>query len=160
MDSVESWYWGHGRLGPYSIVWFSYLSLSDPTNTTYVSSYVAKDGELLVSACNSSVLTVRPIGSPDTTGGRYPPRVGDVPKGFRLEYDLGEGNGQLNVNVSIRMLITGDGEYYMRWTGDLVGEVIGLEHEQPPGSCAGPKTTKTPSDLIGVAVLEQFLMVE
>ncbi|KAJ5143385.1 uncharacterized protein N7515_002172 [Penicillium bovifimosum] len=160
MDSVASWYWGHGRLGPYSIVWFSYFSLEDPTNTTYVSSYVAKDGELLVSACNSSFLSVRPIGSPGTTGGRYPPRVGDVPDGFRLEYDLGEGNGQLNVNVTIRRLVTGDEEYYMRWTGDLTGEVVKSGDERPPGTCAGQKTAKITSGLIGVAVLEQFLLVE
>ncbi|KAJ5705533.1 hypothetical protein N7536_001222 [Penicillium majusculum] len=167
VDSVHSWYWGHGRLGPYSIVWFSYLAIDDPTNATYVSSYIAKDGEVLVSACDLSILTVRPIGSPGTTGGRYPPRVGDLPEGFRLEYDLGEGSGQLKVNVSVRTVVAGNGKDYMRWTGDMVGEVIESESRRPQETGGdGPKkgmrehSEQSSSSLVGVAVLEQFVMVE
>ncbi|KAJ5456530.1 hypothetical protein N7530_011804 [Penicillium desertorum] len=158
-DSVHSWYWGHGRLGPYSIVWFSYLAIDDPTNATYVSSYVAKDGELLISACDPSILTVRPIGSPGTTGGRYPPRMGDIPDGFRLEYDLGEANGQLKVNVSVRTLVAGNGNDYMRWTGDIVGEVIESESQRTEAAGGGGPGREN-SPLVGVAVLEQFIMVE
>lgn len=141
MDSVQSWYWGHGRLGPYSIVWFSYLALNDPTNTTYVSSYVARDGQILASSCDASALTVRPIGSPGTTGAQYPPRVGDVPDGFHLEFDLGGSNGWLHVNASAEQVVAGDGQYYIRWTGSLTGEVQ-----------TGPLPT-------GVAVFEQFTLV-
>ncbi|EKV10217.1 Hydroxyneurosporene synthase [Penicillium digitatum] len=168
-DSVRSWYWGHGRLGPYSIVWFSYLAIDDQFNTTYVSSYVAKDGELLISACDPSILTVRPIGSPGTTGGRYPPRVGDLPEGFRLVFDLGEANGQLKVNISVRTVVAGNGKDYMRWTGDMVGEVIESESHQPQDAGgSGPKKetrqrevqSSSQSSLVGVAVLEQFAMVE
>ncbi|CAI7649500.1 unnamed protein product [Penicillium glandicola] len=167
-DSVQSWYWGHGRLGPYSIVWFSYLAIDDPTNTTYVSSYVAKDGELLVSACDPSILTVSPIGSPGTTGGRYPPRAGDIPEGFRLEYDLGEENGQLIVNVSVRTVVAGDGKYYMRWTGHMVGEVFESGSQQAREAGGGPKRDlgecggqlSSASSLVGVAVLEQFVLLE
>jgi len=169
MDSVRSWYWGHGRLGAYSIVWFSYLALNDPTNTTYVSSYVAKYGQVLVSACKSDLLTVRPIGSPGTTGGRYPPRLGDIPEGFQLEYDLGKANGQLRVKVSMRTVVAGDGEYYMRWTGDMVGEVIKSESVGSEEACpASPRndtknrddTKSSSSSLTGVAVLEQFVLIE
>ncbi|KAJ5965015.1 uncharacterized protein N7479_004891 [Penicillium vulpinum] len=160
VDSVNSWYWGHGRLGPYSIVWFSYLAVNDPNNSTYVSSYVAKDGKLLVSACESSILTVRPIGTPGTTGGRYPPREGDIPIGFRLEYDLGEEHGRLNVNVSMRTVVAGDRENYMRWTGDMVGELIGSErrtHEAGSDPKGGETQSSSP---VGVAVLEQFVLLE
>lgn len=141
--------------------------MDDPTNATYVSSYVAKDGEVLVSACDPSILTVRPIGSPGTTGGRYPPRVGDLPEGFRLEYDLGEGGGRLEVNVSVRTVVAGDGEYYMRWTGDMVGEVIESESRRPqdvggggPKKEMGERSERSSSSLVGVAVLEQFVMME
>lgn len=165
MESVQSWYWGHGRLGPYSIVWFSYLALDDPTNTTYVSSYVARDGEVLVSACDSSLLTVRPFGSPGTTGGRYPPRVGDVPDGFRLEFDLGDSNGCLRVNVTVEQVIAGDGQYYMRWTGNMTGEVVQIQSEKLEGACAaaqsgGSQYVTRESSLAGVALLEQFALVE
>ncbi|KAJ5492502.1 Hydroxyneurosporene synthase [Penicillium expansum] len=170
-DSVQSWYWGHGRLGPYSIVWFSYLAIDDPSNTTYVSSYVAKDGELLISACDPSILTVRPIGSPGTTGGRYPPRMGDIPEGFRLEYDLRETNGRLKVNISVRTVVAESGKNYMRWTGDMVGEVIESESQQSQEDGGGGSGSKremrehdaqssSSSSLVGVAVLEQFVMVE
>ncbi|KAJ6124497.1 hypothetical protein N7471_011814 [Penicillium samsonianum] len=167
-DSVHSWYWGHGRLGPYSIVWFSYLAIDDPTNAAYVSSYVAKDGELLISACDPDILTVRPIGSPRTTGGRYPPRMGDLPEGFRLEYDLGESNGQLKVNVSVRTVVAGNGKDYMRWTGDMVGKVIESESQRLQEAGSGSKRQKRERDVqssssssfVGVAVLEQFVMVE
>ncbi|KAJ5283089.1 hypothetical protein N7497_001745 [Penicillium chrysogenum] len=160
IDSVQSWYWGHGRLGPYSIVWFSYLAIDDPSNATYVSSYVARDGELLISACDPSILTVRPVGSPGTTGGRYPPRMSDIPDGFRLEYDLGEANGQLKVNVSVRTLVAGNGNDYMRWTGDIVGEVIESESQRTEEAGGGGGPGRENSPLVGVAVLEQFVMVE
>lgn len=132
-----------------------------------MSSYVAKDGEVLVSACDPSILTVRPIGSPGTTGGRYPPRMGDLPEGFRLEYDLGEGRGQLKVNVSVRTVVAGNGKDYMRWTGDMVGEVIESESRRPQETGGdGPKkemrerAEQSSSSLVCVAVLEQFVMVE
>ncbi|KAJ5595592.1 Hydroxyneurosporene synthase [Penicillium hispanicum] len=145
-ESVQSWYWGHGRVGSYSIVWFSYLALNDPTNTTYVSSYVARDGEVLISACSSSLLTVRPVGKDESTGGRYPPRAGDIPVGFQLVFDLGEANGWLKVNVTAESVVAGDEEYYMRWTGSLTGEAVEGKIAQ--------------SSLDGVAVFEQFVLLE
>lgn len=162
MESVESWYWGHGRLGEYSIVWFSYLALNDTTNSTYVSTYVAKDGKVLVSACDSKLLTVRPIGDFGTTGTRYLPKAGDIPVGFHLDFDLGEAEGHLRVNVSTRTAVAGDGEYYVRWTGDLVGEVVNSGGDQAQEPCTGfassPSSENTP--LTGVAVFEQFAVAE
>jgi hypothetical protein len=84
-----------------------------------------------------------------------------------LEYDLGT-EGQLNVNVSIRAIVAGDGENYMRWTGDLVGEVIPSVGGQQEGRCDPdhkrdantPIDTQSPSSLTGVAVLEQFILIE
>ncbi|KAK5807015.1 hypothetical protein VI817_001273 [Penicillium citrinum] len=148
-DSVRSWYWGHGRLGLYSIVWFSYLAINDPTNTTYVSSYVAHNGEVLISECDDSLLTVRPTGRSNTTGDRYPAFVGDLPDGFKLDFVLPE-NTRLRVNVSTRVKVAGDGEYYMRWTGNMTGEVVEMN----------PSPVIQESSLTGVAVFEQFHMQE
>jgi hypothetical protein len=102
------------------VVWFSYLALDEPSETTYVSSYVARDGDVLVSSCISSIVIVRPTGSSET-GARYPPRAGDVPDGFHLEFDLGN-EGWLKANVS-GTRIAGDGKYYFRWAGTMTGEV-------------------------------------
>lgn len=162
MESVRSWYWGHGRLGPYSLVWFSYLALNDPTNATYVSSYVAKDGQAIVSSCNTSLLEVRPVGRVGTTGGRYPPHVGDVPEGFRLQFDLGT-EGLLKVNVSAGTVVAGDGEYYMRWTGNMTGTIMKSESGQQDACAAGgtkAPPVSQPSLLAGVAAFEQFAPVE
>lgn len=92
--------------------------------------------------------------------------MGDLPEGFRLEYDLGESNGQLKVNVSVRTVVAGNGKDYMRWTGDMVGEVIESESQRPQEAGGGSKRQKrerdvqSSSSLVGVAVLEQFVMVE
>ncbi|KAJ5560458.1 hypothetical protein N7513_002857 [Penicillium frequentans] len=145
-ESVQSWYWGHGRLGDYSIVWFSAIAID---NNTYTSSYVARDEQVLVSSCDTTFLTVRPVSGNVThnpTGGRYPPQAGDIPDGFTVEAHLGE-EGWLKVNVSIATLVTGDGEYYMRWSGELVGSVVDAE-----GTVADAGS--------GVAVFEQFALVE
>lgn len=115
-----------------------------------MSSYVARDGKVLVDACDVSLLTVRPTGSPNTTGSRYPPYVGDIPDGFKLDFVLKE-NKRLRVNVSTDAKVAGDGEYYMRWTGGLTGEVVELERGMP---------TVRESSLSGVAVFEQFHMLE
>lgn len=127
-----------------------------------MSSYVARDGQVLVSACNSSALTVRPFGSAGTTGDRYPPHVGDIPNGFHLDFDLG-GNGWLRINVSAEQVIAGDGQYYMRWVGDLSGEVVQMQNENPE-ACGASTSTKTKRDtveplLTGVAVFEQFALL-
>lgn len=146
LDSVKSWYWGHGRLGSYSIVWFSSLVPNGTATATYVSSYVARDDEVLVASCNTSVLTVIPIGAKGTTGGRYPPHAGDVPDGFQLEFDLGEDHGSLKATISAEAVVAGDGKYYIRWTGNATGEIVG--------------GTTPQSSLDGVAVFEQFALLD
>ncbi|KAJ5919305.1 hypothetical protein N7466_010248 [Penicillium verhagenii] len=144
-ESVQSWYWGHGLVGDYSIVWFSAIATD---NTTYTSSYVALDNEVVVSSCDAASLTVRPVSGNSTTnptGAQYPPRMGDVPDGFTVEAELADG-AWLKVNVSIAALVSGDGETYTRWSGDLVGSVVSSAGVQSVGS--------------GVAVFEQFTLVE
>jgi hypothetical protein len=86
--------------------------------------------------------------------------MSDIPDGFRLEYDLGEANGQLKVNVSVRTLVAGNGNDYLRWTGDIVGEVIESESQRTEEAGGGGGPGRENSPLVGVAVLEQFVMVE
>lgn len=160
-DSVQSWYWGHGQIGPYSVVWFSYLALDDSSETTYVSSYVARDGEVLVPSCNSSIITVHPIGN-SATGARYPPQAGDVPDAFHLEFDLGN-EGWLKANVS-GTRIAGDGKYYFRWAGTMTGEVSqsGADQNLDKNATGGlAKTVRAAeSALTDSAIFEQFVLAE
>ncbi|KAJ4489979.1 hypothetical protein J3R30DRAFT_3278233 [Lentinula aciculospora] len=56
-DSVFREYnWGHGRIGPYSIVWLV-IAGSDGTNLT--SGYVSKDGIILGTPCSDVSVTLR-----------------------------------------------------------------------------------------------------
>lgn len=84
-----------------------------------------------------------------------------------MEYDLGEGSGQLKVSVSVGTVVAGNGKDYMRWTGDMVGEVIESESRRPQeAGGGGPKKEmrerfeQSSPSFVGVAVLEQFAMVE
>ncbi|CAH0023593.1 unnamed protein product [Clonostachys rhizophaga] len=87
-STFNSWYWGHVRVGPYSLVWFS---VPAPGDRQYLSSYVAKDREVLSASCGPSSVIVRPVGTP------YP-RGSDPnwPLGYQISIGIGEGE-TLNV---------------------------------------------------------------
>jgi hypothetical protein len=71
---------GHGRLGPYSIVWYDALT---PSGEEYVSAYVALDGKILGAQCNGSL--VRLFGTNST----YPPtQASNNPTGFTINVDF------------------------------------------------------------------------
>ncbi|KAH9211042.1 hypothetical protein DL95DRAFT_258662, partial [Leptodontidium sp. 2 PMI_412] len=80
-DAVGSWYWGHARLGPYSLVYFDTLQLD---GTEVVSGYLTKNGEIISLGCSG--LRVRPIGT------EYPPTATTpVPVGYTLKYQTKKG---------------------------------------------------------------------
>jgi hypothetical protein len=129
---VNSWYWGHGRLGPYSLVWFDIIGAD---GNEYVSSYASLDGEIIASSCSG--IKVRPTGS----NSQYPPVIGSGnPEGFYIELDLADGN-VLEVNVTIAV-VTADVGLYSRFTGSLSGGVQGSAIYQ------------------GVALYEEFTFTE
>ncbi|KAL5336031.1 hypothetical protein BJX70DRAFT_373667 [Aspergillus crustosus] len=116
-SNVGSWYWGHGRLGPYSIVWFDALT---PERENFVSAYVTRDNEILVSQCSG--ITVRPYGEND----RYPPLISTgPPDGFVVNITLPEG--ELGFTAATKHVIAGGrgGLRYTRWSGTLEGVVDG-----------------------------------
>ncbi|KAJ5517843.1 hypothetical protein N7453_000265 [Penicillium expansum] len=115
-ESVGSWYWGHARLGEYSIVWFDTL---DTEATEYVSAYVSKAGEVLTRQCSG--LKIRPYGDNST----YPPVVSTgSPTGYHLEIDL-PVEGKLLVNVTNGALVTTLGNPYQRFIGPVTGTLAG-----------------------------------
>ena len=116
-NAVKSWYWGHGRLGPYSIVWFDTVGTD---GNEYVSSYVADNGKIIAANCTSGSLRVRPFGGDDT----YPPNpTSSNPDGYSISYDLG-GKGMLNVNFTIS-LSTFSMPTYSRFIGKVEGGITG-----------------------------------
>ncbi|KAJ3551129.1 hypothetical protein NM688_g4909 [Phlebia brevispora] len=110
--TVKSWYWGHARVGPYSIVWFTVIA---PDGSEYVSNYAAKGGEVVTASCGG--LTVRPTGANAT----YPPTpTSPAPEGFHIEQDI-EGEGTLVVDVQNIRLITYVPDTAYRWFGNVTG---------------------------------------
>jgi hypothetical protein len=66
-SAIDSWYWGHAKLGPYTIVWFDGL---DKEGVEHSNAYVAhENGEILLASCSPGSVTVRPQGK----GAQYPP---------------------------------------------------------------------------------------
>ncbi|KAK5113916.1 hypothetical protein LTR85_010449 [Meristemomyces frigidus] len=114
LDSVGSWYWGHGHLGPYSIVWFD---ARDITGKEYFSSYVAKAGKILSGSCSNGSVIVRPWGGEDT----YPPPMTTAtPDGFIVTYGNVEGK-EMVVNVTTATAAVEFSYVYDRWIGTLAG---------------------------------------
>ncbi|KAH0835258.1 hypothetical protein AYO21_07172 [Fonsecaea monophora] len=118
--SMKSWYWGHGRVGPYSLVWFDAIATNDQE---YVSGYLAKDGQIVASGCSG--ITVRPTGA----NSEYPPAPlqGD-PSGFHIEFTTDEGTFVADVvNEALAWdppIISGG---YKRWVGNITGGFEGQE---------------------------------
>ncbi|KAK6069258.1 hydroxyneuurosporene synthase domain-containing protein [Seiridium cupressi] len=127
--AVDSWYWGHGRLGEYSVVWFDYLG---PAEEKSVSAYVAQDKNVLIA--EPSGIQVRPIGENST----YPPlSTTGAPGGFHVDVDVAEGT--LSFDVIGKEIIQGSSSgAYTRWVGWMTG---GLNNA---------------TDLQGAALYEQF----
>jgi hypothetical protein len=115
-NNVASWYWGHGRLGPYSIVWFDTLGVD---GKEYVSSYVSKHDKIVVSSCDAGSIKVRPNG----VNSEYPPKVSTGnPGGFTIEIDLGK-EGVMNVDVKVAAVALQGLTLYTEWVGTMTGNV-------------------------------------
>ncbi|KAK4919627.1 hypothetical protein LTR49_012691 [Elasticomyces elasticus] len=124
-DVEEYWYWGHGRLGPYSIVWFDAGSLVD--GEEHFSAYVARDGRMISGSCvaGESVIA-RPWGN-QTDVPLHPPTNGSAPaEGLEIVFAEVEGK-EMRVNVTNVVALTPLGAPIARWTGTMEG---GFEGER------------------------------
>ncbi|KAF7364506.1 hypothetical protein MVEN_00319300 [Mycena venus] len=139
VSNVASWYWGHCRIGPYSIVWFDFLALN---GTEYVSAYASKDDSILVASCEPGSIRVRPTGQDST----YPPHIstGD-PSGYHITLDLGI-ESSLELNVSVEVQIAAIPPIYTRSKGRVTGVLttVGTAVEE----------------MAGVALFEQLVLTE
>jgi hypothetical protein len=137
--NVNSWYWGHGRIGP-----FDFLALN---GTEYVSAYASECGAIVSASCAPNALRVRPTGD-DT----YPPHrsTGD-PSGYHITLDLG-GNGTLVVDASITGIPMDNVlDEYSRYVGILTGSVVPVGEQEVEGAV---------EVLQGKAIFEQFKLTE
>lgn len=116
LSSTELWYWGHARLGPYSLVWFDAFDLQ---GVEYFSGYVAVNGTVLESSCTAGASVARPWG----VNGVFPPNITTgVPQGLEIEFHLGSGQ-VLRANVTTGSIVVGGQTGYARLLGTVEGGV-------------------------------------
>ncbi|KAK2765076.1 hypothetical protein FQN54_008775 [Arachnomyces sp. PD_36] len=139
--ALETWYWGHARVGPYSVVWFDIVR---GDGERYISSYVSYRAEnengdeaarVLTLSCGAGSVVVTPREGMEEEG-RFDIR-------FEIEDGDGEG-GVLEVDVrpvGILAEAEAGGVGYVRWAGKVVGRVSEEEFE-------------------GTSVYEQFVRIE
>lgn len=125
-SASRAWYWGHARLGPYSIVWFDALGQPAVDNAHETSGYIAKDGVPIHVGCAKDAVKVRPFGGDD----RYPPMQGwTLPLGYDIEYKFEDESG---AQKTFKARITRDNimtqvPVYMRYAGVIKGGIVGEE---------------------------------
>lgn len=124
LASIQQWYWGHARLGPYSLVWFDAFDLG---GVEYFSGYVAAEGAegapVAFSSCMAEAVVVRPWGENST----FPPNVTTgLPQGLEVVSKLADG-GVLRANVTTGTVVVGPESGYARALGRVVGGVEGGE---------------------------------
>ncbi|GJE99301.1 hypothetical protein PsYK624_155540 [Phanerochaete sordida] len=113
---LNSWYWGHARLGAYSVVWFDFV---ETTGAEGVSAFVSQNGQVVAAACSG--LQVRPVGGDAT----YPPTTQTgTPDGFTLSFDV-PGQGTLEMEVPSGEIILQTVGESTRWIGEFTGTLAG-----------------------------------
>ncbi|KAJ7461326.1 hypothetical protein B0H11DRAFT_1736097 [Mycena galericulata] len=135
ITSLASWYWGHGHIGPYSLVWFDLL---DTSGTEHVSAFLSENGRIIFASCAPGSISVRPTG-PGRVNATYPPVLSTPdPEGYRIVLSLPRVDGgheaTLDIDVSVTFHIVRANPEYARLIGNL----------------------STSSGLTGVALFEQF----
>ncbi|KAK9364835.1 hypothetical protein V1509DRAFT_635097 [Lipomyces kononenkoae] len=120
VETVQSWYWGHGRIGSYSVVWFDAINWD---GSEYQSGYVMNGNHIISVGCNPSSSKVRPFG--DGTASTYPPTANSaLPSGYTLEFEIPGESDSLIVTVPNRIK-TVDFGFYNRWIGHNLSGHIG-----------------------------------
>jgi hypothetical protein len=121
--AVQSWYWGHGTLGPYDLVWFDAI---DATGKESVSGYLLQNGKVVSSTCTAGAkgLKVRPIGT------AYPPKSSTpTPRDFNIVMELGHGAVLNATAMAVSEQL--NAEIYTRWVGGISGLVNGTKVAGP-----------------------------
>lgn len=125
--TVKSWYWGHGRLGPYSLVWFDTVTLD---GKEHFSSWVTKEDKIVSQNCTPGSIVVRPWGA----NSEFPPPTGaDAPSGYTVRYDMGM-EGVLLAKFTQEAVVQ-NADFYKRMIGSISGGIVGGEQYKGRALC-------------------------
>ncbi|KAH8585308.1 hypothetical protein B0O99DRAFT_696652 [Bisporella sp. PMI_857] len=117
IGGVNQWYWGRGKAGNYSVVWYYVLF---PDGTTVTSAYILKDSKVVYAGCDDKIV-VRPYGE----GITYPISGSfDGLEGYTINIDAGS-IGKFAFTSQRVHAVGGTTDMYHRWIGNLTGGIIG-----------------------------------
>ncbi|EIN14706.1 hypothetical protein PUNSTDRAFT_41835 [Punctularia strigosozonata HHB-11173 SS5] len=140
-ETANHWYWGRGRVGPYTLVYFSYLPknssvpATDP-NAWYTSGYLSLDGVQILDFCSAEQsvaahakkhLAIETSGAiwsegPDVVGNPDNSTVS-----IAVTYSLNAAEYKFNM-TSIAVGLAGSPLVpYARWTSSITGGRVGGE---------------------------------
>lgn len=122
---IETWYWGHATVGPYSFVWFDIISTI--TGTRFSSTFLVRNGEIIVASQNTPFASsddftlVFPLGN----GTDYPPTGNsNLPSAFLIDI-VDDSNRWSFFAKAVDVTSNGFGGFYTRWIGTVSGGEIG-----------------------------------
>jgi hypothetical protein len=120
IDVPRYWDWGHGRLGPYSIVWYNLLDYEGNESRR---SYVVKNGKVVLVSCSSNALVVRQKGGKAA----WPPTTGLLETdGILVNFTLPDRQ-ILAIDVTTELIVRDEKGAYQRANGKLKGGIAGGE---------------------------------
>lgn len=118
-NDVKHTYWGHARVGPYSVVFSdAQVPAGRGKMEETVSATVTKHGKFVELSCAKEAVMVRPWGGND----EYPPTIGSLPPlGLEITFHLGQ-EGVLRLNVTTDLIVV-DSSSYQRFISSVEGRV-------------------------------------
>ncbi|KAJ4326098.1 hypothetical protein N0V94_000260 [Neodidymelliopsis sp. IMI 364377] len=118
IDVPRYWDWGHGHIGPYSVVWYNLLDYEGNESRR---SYVVKDSQVLLVSCSSDKLIVRQKGGKAA----WPPTTGLLEtEGISVNFTLPDGQ-ILAIDVTTEFIVRDEKSTYQRANGVLRGGIVG-----------------------------------
>lgn len=124
-EIIETWYWGHATVGPFSFVWFDIISRV--TNTRFSSTYLVKNGCILVASqqtpfeASNNFTIVIPFGN----GTDFPPTSqSNLPSSFLIEIVDDTLRWSFLANA-VDTTSNSDRGFYTRWIGTISGGEVG-----------------------------------
>lgn len=115
------WDWGHGRLGPYSVVWYNLLDYDG--NESRRSFVTGEGGEVLLVSCSPDAMVVRQRGG----AAAWPPTTGLLEtEGLSINYTLPDGQ-VFAIELTTEMIVRDESGVYQRANGQLKGGLVGGE---------------------------------
>lgn len=123
---VRSWHWGHGQVGPYSLVWFDTITRD---GEEHFASWITKGGKVVGQSCEPQAVVVRPWGQNVEFP---PPSKYDAPSGYTLRYNLGNRAFVANFTRELTTLST---DTYKRMIGTISGGLEGGEQYSGRSLC-------------------------